>query len=561
MAKITHNISFPNDGLGDALRTAMSHQNSMNTELYDTKVDKVDGFGLSENNLTDALVVKIESLGTPYIPTLQEVLNNNHALDNGRNFQGEDAGYLQTGVDVNFFGTTAGLEQSGNNVNGYGNSALKGNSGNDVSGFGNGAGNGNTFNRVNLFGPYAQADADNQTVFSNYAYNLRLDFGNIVSSDKKQYFPNKNGTFAMLDDTLKSEYKTDDFTAENGKFYVVKSTTSIDITDPTSPNAGDGYVFYVISGYNVTVGGSDTFFFRAIVYRYYNGSAWTSVDASNISEINEIYSILNTKEFVNNKQSDLTASTTKYPTVNAVNTGLALKVDKVTGKSLINDTEITRLGTMATNANVGVVPNTAITGATKTKITYDSKGLVTAGVDATTADIADTTNKRYATDAQLTAIGNSIKSIVKDCALGSTVTGVTTETLTGTYLIPANTLSATDILKIMAFTAEKTGTAGTATMRVKVGSTNVFSSATTIATYTISGTNLSATVVRNSLTIRSSNIRALAPTSSNLSDIVVTNAGFTNVAFNPAVDNYIFTSLQLTVGTDSVFQSNFIVTN
>jgi hypothetical protein len=45
--------------------------------------------------------------------------------------------------------------------------------------------------------------------------------------------------------------------------------------------------------------------------------------------------------------------------------------------------------------------NTAITGAIKTKITYDTKGLVTAGTDATTADIADSTNKRYVTDTQL----------------------------------------------------------------------------------------------------------------------------------------------------------------
>ena len=51
--------------------------------------------------------------------------------------------------------------------------------------------------------------------------------------------------------------------------------------------------------------------------------------------------------------------------------------------------------------------NTAITGATKTKITYDSKGLVTSGADATTADIAESLNKRYVTDANLTVIGNT----------------------------------------------------------------------------------------------------------------------------------------------------------
>lgn len=54
-----------------------------------------------------------------------------------------------------------------------------------------------------------------------------------------------------------------------------------------------------------------------------------------------------------------------------------------------------------------VQANGAITGATKTKVTYDSKGLVTAGADATTADIADSSNKRYITDAQQTILGNT----------------------------------------------------------------------------------------------------------------------------------------------------------
>jgi hypothetical protein len=54
-----------------------------------------------------------------------------------------------------------------------------------------------------------------------------------------------------------------------------------------------------------------------------------------------------------------------------------------------------------------VVPNGAITGATKTKVTYDAKGLVTTGADATTADVPDSADKRYCTDAQKTVIGNT----------------------------------------------------------------------------------------------------------------------------------------------------------
>jgi len=74
-------------------------------------------------------------------------------------------------------------------------------------------------------------------------------------------------------------------------------------------------------------------------------------------------------------------------------------------------------GDLAGTADLPTVPNkidknTAIVGATKTKITYDTNGLVTAGADATTADINDTTTRRYVTDTQISTwnamIGGSI---------------------------------------------------------------------------------------------------------------------------------------------------------
>jgi hypothetical protein len=64
--------------------------------------------------------------------------------------------------------------------------------------------------------------------------------------------------------------------------------------------------------------------------------------------------------------------------------------------------------------------NAAIVGATKTKITYDTKGLVTSATDATTADIADSTNKRYVTDAQQTVIGNTSGTNTGDNAANTT---------------------------------------------------------------------------------------------------------------------------------------------
>jgi hypothetical protein len=89
----------------------------------------------------------------------------------------------------------------------------------------------------------------------------------------------------------------------------------------------------------------------------------------------------------------------------------------VTG-TLSNQTDL------QTALDLKVDENAAITGATKTKVTYDAKGLVTAGADATTADIADSTNKRYVTDAQLVVVGNTSGTNTGDNATNSQYSGL-----------------------------------------------------------------------------------------------------------------------------------------
>jgi hypothetical protein len=62
MAQIIHNISFPNDGNGDELRTAFGNQNLNNTDLYTNKVDKEVGKGLSTNDYTNAEKTKLAGI-------------------------------------------------------------------------------------------------------------------------------------------------------------------------------------------------------------------------------------------------------------------------------------------------------------------------------------------------------------------------------------------------------------------------------------------------------------------------------------------------------------------
>jgi hypothetical protein len=99
--------------------------------------------------------------------------------------------------------------------------------------------------------------------------------------------------------------------------------------------------------------------------------------------------------------------------------------------------------TPLTAGNNYIIPNNAITASTKTKITYDSKGLVTTGADATTADIAPNTDRNYVTDVQAGVLSNtsgintgdettsSIKSKLGIATLSGSNTGDQTISLAG----------------------------------------------------------------------------------------------------------------------------------
>lgn len=62
MAQQIINVSTPNDGNGDKLRTSQVKANSNFTELYNNKVDKVSGKGLSDVNFSTADKTKLDLL-------------------------------------------------------------------------------------------------------------------------------------------------------------------------------------------------------------------------------------------------------------------------------------------------------------------------------------------------------------------------------------------------------------------------------------------------------------------------------------------------------------------
>jgi uncharacterized protein (TIGR02145 family) len=142
------------------------------------------------------------------------------------------------------------------------------------------------------------------------------------------------------------------------------------------------------------------------IFVAWNKSTGINISASQVSDFQT--SVTTNSAVVANtaKNSYPTADAAKLAAITGTNTGdetaatikTKLGITTLSGSNT-GDQTLAGLG--------GVASNTAITGETKTKITYDTKGLVTAGENATTADIAASTDKNYVTDTQLTVIGNT----------------------------------------------------------------------------------------------------------------------------------------------------------
>jgi hypothetical protein len=132
--------------------------------------------------------------------TLQQVLDNNHNLINGNNFQGTTAGLGATGFNINAFGTSAALFNTGDALNALGNTSGNNNSGDNVNAFGDSAGNGNTFDYVNLLGQNATADENGQTVLSKDGTIMARISTTDLTATRKYNLPDADGTIALTSD-------------------------------------------------------------------------------------------------------------------------------------------------------------------------------------------------------------------------------------------------------------------------------------------------------------------------------------------------------------------------
>ena len=204
---------------------------------------------------------------------------------------------------------------------------------------------------------------------------------------------------------------------------------------------------------------------------------------------------------------------------------------------------------LQTALDTKVDENAAITGATKTKITYDAKGLVTAGADATTADIADSADRRYVTDAQLTVIGNTSGTNTGDQLTFKTIA------ISGQSDVVAD--SATDTLTLVAGSnITLTTNAGTDTITIAAASNGAGLVDGDYGDITVSGTGTIMTIDNDVVTYaKMQNVSAtdkvlgrVTSGAGDVEEIALTSAG--RALIDDTSASAMRTTLGLVIGTD-----------
>jgi hypothetical protein len=189
----------------------------------------------------------------------------------------------------------------------------------------------------------------------------------------------------------------------------------------------------------------------------------------------------------------------------------------------------------------------------------------------TTADIADSVGKRYQTENQntfndatssiQTQLNTRNFNLVKDSTPTSAVTGTTTLTQIGSsILIPANTFSANDYFSLDSLSILKTGVAGTCIVKLHVNSSNDFATSTAISTTTFTATQLGGSSRRTYEIIGGLLKNRVSGATSAFSDNFGSTSTGLSISFDPTINNYLFTSVQLSVSTDSVVRTQLLIT-
>jgi len=143
----------------------------------------------------------------------------------------------------------------------------------------------------------------------------------------------------------------------------------------------------------------------------------------------------------------------------------------------------------------------------------------------------------------------------------ATLTGTTTETELLKITIPANTLSANEIIQMLPDFI-RSGVNNLITIRFKMSTSSTMPPTTTgqFAVWTV-GTGSPSIKVRRRFKIYGGNLVGFTNTTSSVTDEGVINAGLSSQAFDNTVTNYFYISATLLSASDSIYLNQCLLHN
>jgi hypothetical protein len=132
---------------------------------------------------------------------------------------------------------------------------------------------------------------------------------------------------------------------------------------------------------------------------------------------------------------------------------------------------------------------------------------------------------------------------------GTIVTGTTSDTISTSLLIPANTFTSNGMLEVLT-RATKTGVAGSLSVRIYKNTTNSLTGATLVGPLLSSGTNIWCQGLRT-FRVNSNLLTGLTTSTSSTQDYQGNNNTSFSTTFTTSVDNYIIIAIQLGSASDT----------
>ena len=202
--------------------------------------------------------------------------------------------------------------------------------------------------------------------------------------------------------------------------------------------------------------------------------------------------------------------------------------------------------------NLDGVPVDAITGVgTANEIAYFTAGQVIASLPvATYPSLTELSYVKGVTSAIQTQLNNKVTVFAS--AADGTVSSGTTNTISISVLIPANTFALDDVIRIN-HRVRATGTAAIRETRIYANTTNAIAGAIVVSTASLGATILAANLQRF-LAIKNAttNTEVVTATTSLLSDYNNLTTAVTTLAINWTVDQYIIFAVVATNAGDSI---------